>query len=125
MSMPGFSYQLACEGCDLESESYPLFPFHQTLHGDLCLAIVDLELKAFGALNLYLSPAQHRGPDKVDVRAVAQRWSSPDRILVVPQGLCGALWPARVPCQSCGAALVARSPVFPSSNTTDPTRGRP
>jgi hypothetical protein len=110
--MPGFEYNLECPGCGLESESYPLLPFHQMFHGDLRLAVIDLELRAFGSLALYLSFEQRRGDGAVDPRAVAERWSGPGRIVVVPQGLGGRLWPEPAPCPACGAALVARSRVF-------------
>lgn len=112
MSMPGFDYHLACGRCGIESERYPLLPFHQSVTGELCFAIVDRALGAFGTLHLYLSFEQRRGPGAVGPRDVAQRWSGPDRIVVVPQGLAGRLWPDPVPCPGCGAPLIARSPLF-------------
>ena len=108
MSMMGMDYRLVCGACGLESEGYPLVPFHQTFLGDLRLAVVDLGLGAFGTLDLYLRPEQRSGPEALPVRDIAARWSSADRIVVVPQGLDGKIWPEAVPCPACGALLAGQ-----------------
>ena len=60
MSMPGFNFYFRCDTCDVNSDHYSIYPFHDLFRPDISLPAWSCLHKCWSSIQLALSAEQRR-----------------------------------------------------------------